>query len=236
MNKICSKCKIEKPIDLYGKDKNMKDGFTRLCKSCKNSYKRCKIQSNAYYMANKDKIKDRYQLNIDQNRKVKKAYYLANKEEKKANRKRHYQLNREKIILKRRASNMNPTDRMKHNEKIKLQRKNNPLLMLKTNVNGRIRAGLKNVNCKKNNNTIKYIGCSIDFLKKYLERQFKKGMTWENYGKYGWHIDHIIPLSSAKTEEEMLKLVHYTNLQPLWATENLSKNAKIPQVQIKLTI
>jgi hypothetical protein len=52
-------------------------------------------------------------------------------------------------------------------------------------------------------------------------------MCWENYGKYGWHIDHIVPLSSAKTEEEIYKLCHYTNLQPLWSTDNLSKGCKL---------
>jgi hypothetical protein len=52
-------------------------------------------------------------------------------------------------------------------------------------------------------------------------------MNWENYGQFGWHVDHIIPLSSAKTEEEIYKLSHYTNLQPLWAQDNLKKGNKI---------
>ena len=52
-------------------------------------------------------------------------------------------------------------------------------------------------------------------------------MCWDNYGKFGWHIDHIIPLSSASSEEEIFKLCHYTNLQPLWAFDNLSKGNKI---------
>jgi len=52
-------------------------------------------------------------------------------------------------------------------------------------------------------------------------------MNWKNHGKFGWHIDHIIPLSSAKTDEEVFKLCHYKNLQPLWAFENLSKGDKI---------
>jgi hypothetical protein len=52
-------------------------------------------------------------------------------------------------------------------------------------------------------------------------------MSWDNYGFYGWHIDHVIPLSSAKTEEEVYKLCHYTNLQPLWAEDNLKKGSKI---------
>jgi len=61
----------------------------------------------------------------------------------------------------------------------------------------------------------------IEQLKEHLEKQFDENMTWDNYGE--WHIDHIIPLSSANTEEEMYKLCHYTNLQPLWAIDNIIK-------------
>ena len=64
-------------------------------------------------------------------------------------------------------------------------------------------------------------------LKKHIETQFKENMTWDNYGIYGWHIDHIVPLCSANNETELLKLFHYTNLQPLWCDENLRKNGKI---------
>ena len=61
--------------------------------------------------------------------------------------------------------------------------------------------------------------------KEHLENQFKEGMTWHNRSE--WHIDHIVPLSSANNEEELYKLCHYTNLQPLWAEENLKKSNKI---------
>ena len=71
------------------------------------------------------------------------------------------------------------------------------------------------------------MGCDIEFLKKHLENQFLDGMTWDDKGFYGWHIDHIIPLSSAKTEEDVYKLCHYTNLQPLWAKDNYNKGSKI---------
>jgi hypothetical protein len=82
-------------------------------------------------------------------------------------------------------------------------------------------------NNSKRGRTIELIGIDIVGLKNYLETKFTDGMTWENYGLYGWHIDHIIPLSSAKNEDEFTKLCHYTNLQPLWAEDNLKKSNKV---------
>jgi hypothetical protein len=84
-----------------------------------------------------------------------------------------------------------------------------------------------NMNYKINKDDMKMIGCSPTDLKLHLENQFVDGMSWENYGQKGWHIDHIIPLSSAKTVEDVLTLNHYTNLQPLWATDNRKKGKKI---------
>jgi len=72
----------------------------------------------------------------------------------------------------------------------------------------------------------KIIGCSQDEFRKHIEKQFKSGMTWENRGRYTWHIDHIIPLVKfdPKNLDDVKKANHYTNLRPLWATENLKKN------------
>ena len=73
---------------------------------------------------------------------------------------------------------------------------------------------------------LELLGCSIYKVKQYLEQQFKEGMNWKNHGIYGWHIDYIIPccrFDLTKLDEQK-KCFHYTNLQPLWANENLSKN------------
>ena len=73
-----------------------------------------------------------------------------------------------------------------------------------------------------------FLGCTLEEFRIYIENQFKPGMTWENHGVHGWHIDHIKPCASfdLSKPEEQAKCFHYSNLQPLWAEENLRKNGK----------
>jgi hypothetical protein len=71
------------------------------------------------------------------------------------------------------------------------------------------------------------IGCSPQEFREYIESKFSEGMSWDNYGPRGWHLDHIIPLASAKNINEAIKLNHYTNLQPLWAEDNCKKGCRI---------
>ena len=75
------------------------------------------------------------------------------------------------------------------------------------------------------------LGADYETAFNHIESRFKDGMTWDNQGE--WHIDHIVPLASATTEEELIKLCHYTNLQPLWAEDNLKKGDKILVSRIK---
>lgn len=91
--------------------------------------------------------------------------------------------------------------------------------LIKCCVSTAIRSGYKNKS-KANN----LIGCSYDQVVAHIEKQFLKGMTWQN--KHLWHIDHIVPISSAKTIEEVMQLSHFTNLRPIWAKQNLSKKDK----------
>jgi len=98
---------------------------------------------------------------------------------------------------------------------------------MKLLLKNRIRYALKNN--KKSNSTMNLVGCSLQELKKHLEKQFKQGMTWKNHSLYGWHIDHIKPCASfdLSNPEEQKKCFHYTNLQPLWAIDNIKKSNKI---------
>jgi hypothetical protein len=77
----------------------------------------------------------------------------------------------------------------------------------------------------KKSRTYEILGCSYEEFKTYIEVQFQYGMSWENYGS--WEYDHIIPISSANTEDEIILLNHHTNFQPLWKLDNILKSNKI---------
>ena len=121
-------------------------------------------------------------------------------------------------------------DNKEHIAKIKkdwelIKRKTDPLFKLKQNLRHRTNSAFKSKYWQKNNTTKDLLGCTFEEAKEYIEIKFTIGMNWDNYGK--WHIDHIIPLSSAKTKEEMHNLFYYKNLQPLWASDNFRKSDKI---------
>jgi len=115
------------------------------------------------------------------------------------------------------------------------RRRSKPNEKILNTCRGRVCKLLKTQNARKHFKTIELIGCSVDFLKDYLESQFKDGMSWDNYGNPNgdhtncWHIDHIIPCSSfvLTDPEQQKKCFHYTNLQPLWAKDNIRKHAKL---------
>ena len=126
----------------------------------------------------------------------------------------------------------------KYSSKSESKQKNNKRTIEKyyNDIKFKITCSLRNrvnkaLNCKtkKTYKTKELLGCDIEELKLHLERKFKEGMTWENHAKKGWHIDHIIPCASfdLTDPEQQKKCFHYTNLQPLWAKENMSKGAKI---------
>ncbi|MGH8321593.1 MAG: hypothetical protein ACRESI_06535 [Gammaproteobacteria bacterium] len=100
-------------------------------------------------------------------------------------------------------------------------------LKLRSNLRSRIKHALHGR--VKSQSALKYLGCTVAEAKAYIEKQFQPGMTWANHTHTGWHIDHIIPLASfdMTSEDQRCKAFHYTNLQPLWAPDNLSKNRKL---------
>lgn len=154
--------------------------------------------------------------------------FRTNKKNGTSRRKKCRQCEQE-ILLKWRKENK---DKFRESERKKYRRnKKNPLYMMKKILRNQVSATLRKNQITKSKSTIKYIGCTIEEFKAYIEKQFKPGMTWDNYGKY-WHVDHIIPLGLATTEEQVKELLHYTNLQPLEAKKNLKKGKKLEYVFI----
>jgi hypothetical protein len=193
--KICTRCKVEKPLDLFGNNKSQKDGKNYLCLECARTQ-------------NKEATRKYRATTVGQEKSRKAAReamrnYRATSEGRKKNRK----------------ASLNHARNHPNGFYAKL--KNDPLFKLTYNLRSLISNSIKKQGLSKTNRTATILGCDFEFFQLYMEMQFKPGMSWDNHGE--WHIDHKTPISWAKTEEEVIKLNHYTNLQPLWAVENIQK-------------
>jgi hypothetical protein len=237
--KVCSKCKIKKSIEEFSSDSSRKDGHCYLCKKCqqiqhkivyeknkqkfslrgkefyKKNKKKIKLKQKIYRQNNKEKEKRRHKKyqknNKEKLKKYQRDWFKKNKKKKLLQSKKYYRHNKKKILKR-------------HSKYKKIRQKIDINFKLAGYLRTRIYQALKNN--KKQDSTLKLIGCSIKFLKEYLESKFKPGMSWKNYKLKGWHIDHIIPCSKfdLSKKEEQQKCFHYTNMQPLWCEENWAKH------------
>jgi len=199
------------------REKN-KDKIRQKKKEYRENHKdKIKQQNKKYIEKNKDKMKEWREKNKDKIKQIKKQYYQENKDKIKEYKKEYYENNKDKI------KEYKKNYKCEHNKTPRKCVICNPLSYLTELQGVRIRDAL---NSKKDKHTIEYLGCDKKTLYNHLEKQFKDGMTWKNKGE--WHIDHIRPCASfnLELEEERMKCFHYTNLQPLWATDNLSKSDK----------
>jgi hypothetical protein len=137
--------------------------------------------------------------------------------------KEYQQQNKE--IVNKATSKWSKNNKEQRNEYFKNRKLTEPLFKLRCNLSTLIWVSLKRNGYSKNSKTYNILGCTISEFKQYLENKFTKGMNWQNNGE--WHLDHIYPTSLAKDKEELLKLNHYTNFQPLWAVDNIKKGNKI---------
>jgi len=199
--KICNKCGIEKEVCEFYKKPKKENEVRSTCKICMNE------SSTKYNVVNKEILSEK-------NKKFRLENPEINKEKC-----RNYKINNPDYFSKWVEKNK------EHRKKYIREYNSDPKNKIKNSLRGRINELLN----KKYNNprTLNLVGCDYEFLLKYLEDKFTEGMNWDNYGYYGWHIDHMIPISSAKTIEDIYKLYHYTNLQPLWGKDNMRKSNKI---------
>jgi hypothetical protein len=140
----------------------------------------------------------------------------------------YYRNNKERTISRvtKRYKEKHEQCRKEQNDYHKLRMKTDPLYKIRHRLRTRIYNVMKNSGNRKTNSPVKNLGCSIEELKAHLESKFQPGMSWSNHGE--WHVDHIKPLSSFNLTnvEEFKQACHYTNLQPLWAIDNLKKSDK----------
>jgi len=188
----CLTCNLEKPLTEFHKSKQLKIGYIHYCKVC------IKEKGKKYYLENKNKI-DEYNKKWSEN----------NKDKSRAHWKK-YAKTKNNIINKR--------DREKRSQ--------NPVYKLNVSVSNLIKGSFKSKKFHKTSKSQEILGCDYQFFKLYIESKFEDWMVWDNYGKYngelnfGWDLDHIIPISSAKTKEDIIKLNHYTNFRPLCSKVN----------------
>lgn len=214
MKKVCSKCKVEKDIDDFHKDRHKEDGRVYHCKGCRKLYrkknkKKISKRNKEWAEKNKDKLikkrKKYYKENIDKIQK----YREKNKEILSNKAKKYYKKNKDRIT-KYRLKNKEKR-KIKYREWEREKRISDPLYKLSNKTRNLIRSSIKNAGYSKTSKTRKILGCS-----------FEKFMNHLNSNKYGFicgevniDLDHIIPLASAKSKKGILKLNHYTNFQLL---------------------
>lgn len=227
MTKICNKCNKELNINLFHFRKDSKT-YRNECKECfynsRKQYRAKYKKDNVDILKEKNKIynslestKERQnewkKLNKDHLLEYSREYRVNNTEKISKINKKYYVRNKDKILNK---------SKLYKNCKYESDVLYRLMIVIRSSINYSLRVK-KYI---KKSRTQEILGCSFEELKLYLESKFEPWMNWDNQGKYngefnfGWDIDHIIPLSSAKTEEEIIKLNHYKNLQPLCSKIN----------------
>jgi hypothetical protein len=222
--RTCKKCSEEKSIELFVSNRNCASGYEYECKACAKIRKtQWDVPRRAVRMAQAEAKAEERQLKRaadkvlrqEARREYKRRYYASNKD-------RIYQQNKEsdKRNYQRRAARRRESARRR----------------MQTSIQSKLAKRLRNriwsaVKYNKAGSSVRDLGCSLEFLKSYLEARFQPGMTWDNWGHVGsnvWHLDHVTALANfdLTNREQFLKACHYTNLQPLWAIDNIKKGAK----------
>lgn len=224
MKKTCSRCEKSKSLDLFRPDSRYSMGVHGQCRKCEVERDR-----ERYFATPKSRRQELQRIDRKKYAAKKKAYYEANKERILKNMKKRQKLNYAKCLRYWRKYWRMEVNKKRRYERFKKRLKTDTHFRFVFNARAYVRTCLRNRNIKKIDKFINLLGCSIEYFQTHIQKQFKLGMAWENYGYYGWHIDHILPCDSfdLKKESEQRKCFHYTNLRPLWARENFLKGAKI---------
>jgi len=215
--KVCTSCRAEKPFSDFHNDKTKKDGKVSRCIPCTRAYRA------SYYKINSEHLKQ-----------ASRDWHAGNKDRAKARSRQYYLDNIETFREYRKAKYWSDRDaNSKKSGEYHLSRlKTDPHYRFVARCRKRVWAAFFEKGYSKKTKTFALLGCSKEELISYIESKFKEGMTWDNYGE--WHLDHKLPFSAAKNEREVEMLCHYTNLQPLWASDNVSKSARYCERELSM--
>ena len=200
--KHCGTCDTWKHLNLFCSDKYKWDKVHWQCKSCRNN--RLK-QRHANFT-----VEERKNFNAQQRKR--RANFTPEQ--------------RENYLAQMRIRDKAYQSSGRRNYVVSLRRKNDPKYAISCRLRSRLRHALKSKGIKKSKSTMELCGCTLDELIAHLEKQFVEDMSWDNRSE--WHVDHIRPCASFDLTdiEQQKQCFHFTNLQPLWAADNLKKGAK----------
>jgi len=242
--KECTKCREVKLFSEYGNHRNGKHGLQPACKACtakstaayRAANREAIIQSKKKYNdTNREAIaewgKEYRRKNKELIKKKSREYEETNKEALAEYKREYYQKNKQAFTRRRRK--WYKENRELTTERNKEKYKKDPLFKIAILLRGRLRHAM--VGNLKAASTRELLGCAYKHARQHIESQFTEGMSWDNHGMHGWHIDHIIPCASFDLIDpaQQRECFHYTNLQPLWAKDNLAKGDKILNQQQK---
>lgn len=242
MFKVCTKCLKNLSIDLFGKNKRRKDGKENKCLECyrkerqEPAYREVQLKSQENWRNKNKDYQANWRKDNEKHKEYQKRYYEENKE-KYIERKREFRKNnpQRETEIRRNYVEKNRDKVNEYSRKWKAKQKQNDVsYKLRENISRRIRYELSS---NKEKSTCEYLGCTIKYLKIYLEAKFSSWMNWENYGKI-WHIDHIIPCKAWDLSKEFDNYCcwNYRNLQPLYATSNIIKKDKYDPIKKELYV
>lgn len=228
----CKECSQKKIAIYYQKNQDSIKQYRKENYFDNEVYKKdARARSSRWYENNQDKLQEYKSINKERITKNKKEYHYKNRENISKKVSEYYKKNpekaKEKDLKNKKWREDNKEWVIERGKRYLRKRlKEEPLFKLKQAVRQRVYKSIKYRGYTKKSKTFEILDCTCEFFRSYIESKWQNWMNWDNYGKwngelnYGWDLDHIIPISAAKTEEEVLKLNHYTNFQPLCSHVN----------------
>jgi len=223
MEKKCSKCETSKPLEQFPNDPKCSGGKRGTCKGCRlNKWVPKENELLTCSSCGEEKLYNLFSLHGKQKPNECKVCKNSREFNKRNSDRDAYNKKQREDWAKN-----NEKRNMARRKNLQRRRDEDSQYRMKMALHVRLYDAVKHQKGVKSSKTLELLGCTVEQLQTFLEAEFIEGMSWENYGD--WHIDHILPCASFNLEdpEEQKKCFHWTNLQPLWAIDNLRKGAKI---------